>query len=75
MGAFSFTFKTIIDSNAKLIDNVRVAVNVDPNYYLKGASAEVDYREDYFGVAQLETSSLKLAGDSTYYNDFWLYKP
>ncbi len=54
-GIWNFDFKTIIDKDAVLIEYVRVAVNVQEGYHLKGGKAKVDYKEDFFSVGAMET--------------------
>ncbi len=44
LGNFQFDFRTIIDKDAILVQNMRVAVNVDSGLSLKGGEAKVDYR-------------------------------
>ncbi|MCD6478434.1 MAG: hypothetical protein J7L44_00940 [Candidatus Diapherotrites archaeon] len=58
LGDFSFEFKTIIDKQAILTERVRVAINVQPGYYLKGAKSEVNYKPDFFS----EVQAAKIAG-------------
>lgn len=54
IGIYSFDFKTIIDRNAVLVENVRVAVNVQEDLYLKGATASVDYQPDFFSEVAMQ---------------------
>ena len=44
LGNFQFDFKTIIDRQAILVQNMRVAINVDYCFTLKGGESKVDYR-------------------------------
>ncbi|MEM2918436.1 MAG: hypothetical protein QXY62_02945 [Candidatus Altiarchaeota archaeon] len=48
LGNHEFDFETIIDKNAALIQNVRVAINVQEGLILKGGKANVEYKPDYF---------------------------
>lgn len=69
LGVQEFDFKTIIDKNAALIQNVRVVINVQGGLYLKGGKATVDYRPDYFN--EMQTMSVPKAGmQSTTLSDF-----
>lgn len=70
LGAFNFQFRTVLDQKAKIVNNVRVAVNVDNNLYLKGTSAEVDYRNDFFGSAQADMMKSSIASEASSYNKF-----
>ncbi len=68
-GVQEFDFKTIIDKNAALIQNVRVVINVQEGLYLKSGKATVDYRPDYFN--EMQTMSVPKAGmQSTTLSDF-----
>ena len=56
-GNYNFDFETIVDNEAVLVENVRVAVNVQEGLHLKGGNAEVDYRPDFFSGRALETAA------------------
>lgn len=43
---YGFDFASVIDNNAALVENVRVAVNVQEGLYLKGGESEVNYKPD-----------------------------
>lgn len=47
---YHFDFETIVDNNAALIENVRVSVDVQPGLHLRGKDAEVEYRQELFGM-------------------------
>ena len=64
LGNFNFEFKTIIDKKAILTERVRVAVNVQPGFYLKGAKSEVNYKPDFFS----ETQAAKIASETMPYH-------
>lgn len=51
LGNFNFDFKTAIDVDAILTERVRVAVNVQPGFSLKGAKSEVNYQQDFLSEA------------------------
>ncbi|MCX8190477.1 MAG: hypothetical protein N3F05_04620 [Candidatus Diapherotrites archaeon] len=51
LGNFNFEFKTAIDTDAVLTEEVRVAVNTQPGFVLKGAKSEVNYKQDFFSEA------------------------
>lgn len=69
LGNFSFDFQTIIDKQAALIQSVRVAVNVQEGFTVKGGQAKVDYRKDYFAPEALGTLQ-SVSVDSAAYQDF-----
>lgn len=69
LGTSSFDFKTIIDKKASLIQNVRVAVNVQEGLFLKGGTSNVEYKPDFFGSAAVsKMSSAEVS--SSYYRDY-----
>jgi len=71
-GNFEFDFKTIIDKDAILIENIRVAVNVQEGLFLKGGEAKVDYRPGFGIVSETALSEIKADGiSSPYYNDYY----
>ncbi len=72
-GNYSFDFKTIIDNRAVLIQNVRVAVNVQDGLSLKGGESSVDYRP---GLGFMSEATMAKASDSAimidpYYRDYY----
>ncbi|RLG69715.1 MAG: hypothetical protein DRO07_01765 [Candidatus Iainarchaeum archaeon] len=69
LGNFNFEFKTLIDKRAILTERVRVAVNVQPGFYLKGAKSEVNYKPDFFS----EMQAAKIASESLphYYKKYY----
>ncbi|HZX34735.1 MAG TPA: hypothetical protein VFF09_05130, partial [archaeon] len=73
-GNYSFDFKTIIDKDAILIENLRVAVNVQEGLSLKGGEAKVDYRSNaslgfVSGAAMSEMAGAGV--DSKVYRDYY----
>ncbi len=52
LGNFNFEFKTLVDRKAILTEKVRVAINVQPEFYLKGAQSKVNYKPDFFSEAK-----------------------
>lgn len=60
LGIQNFEFKTIIDKNAALIQNIRVVINVQEGLYLKGGAGKIDYRPDYFN--EIQTMSVAKEG-------------
>jgi len=64
-GNFEFDFKTIIDNEAILIENVRVAVNVEPGITLKGGKSEVDYRNNFNFLSVSEMAAVGSADISS----------
>jgi len=69
-GLYKFEFKTIIDPSAKLVDNVRVAINVDSGLYLKGTGSNVNYQKEFFGISEAKGLSDKLEASPAYYEEF-----
>jgi hypothetical protein len=69
-GLYRFDFKTIVDPSARLVERVRVAVNVDSGLYLKGTTSKVNYQEDYFDVLEAQELSSKLQANPAYYSEF-----
>ena len=71
-GNYSFDFKTIIDNRAILIQNVRVAVNVQEGLSLKGGESSVDYRP---GLGFMSEATMAKASGSAmidpYYRDYY----
>lgn len=63
LGNFNFEFKTMIDKKAVLTEKVRVAINVQPDLYLKGAQVQVNYKPDFFSEAQ----ATKIASEPAVY--------
>ena len=63
-GNFEFDFKTIIDNEAILIENVRVAVNVEPSLTLKSGKSEVDYRNNRNNFNFLSVSEMAAVGSA-----------
>ncbi len=47
-GSYNFKFQTLIDNKASMIENIRVAVNVEPDLKLKGTGSQVNYRDNAF---------------------------
>ncbi|MEW6295317.1 MAG: hypothetical protein AB1467_03395 [Candidatus Diapherotrites archaeon] len=69
LGTFNFDFKTVVDNKAALIQNVRVAVNVQEGLYLKGGQAKVEYKPEFFGsgaVSKMASAEVS----SSYYRDY-----
>lgn len=54
---FHFDFKTIVNRNTVLVERVRVAVNTQPNFFLKGAESKVDYKQDFFSESMVMKAS------------------
>ena len=48
LGNLNFDFKTIVDRQAVLTEKARVAINLEPGFFLKGAVPEIDYKPDFF---------------------------
>ena len=59
LGNHQFDFKTIIDRQAILVQNMRVAVNVAEGQFLKGGEAKVDYRPNtgFMGEAAMTSAA------------------
>jgi len=69
IGTFNFDFKTVVDNKAALIQNVRVAVNVQEGLYLKGGQSKVEYKPEFFGsgaVSKMASAEVS----SSYYRDY-----
>ncbi|HLC93079.1 MAG TPA: hypothetical protein VJH23_05220 [archaeon] len=65
LGNFQFDFRTIIDRDAILIENMRVAVNVQEGFVLKGGDAKVDYRPNTGFMGEAAMSSVASADVSS----------
>lgn len=69
LGVFHADFKTIVDRDAALVQNIRVALNAPQDWSIKGGTAKVDYRPELFGAsASAELGSAKV--DSAVYREF-----
>ncbi|MEM4662535.1 MAG: hypothetical protein QXM75_00765 [Candidatus Diapherotrites archaeon] len=68
LGNFNFEFKTAIDIDAVLTNRVRVAVNTQPGFMLKGVKSGVNYKQDFFSesIALQMVKELPLSYYDTY---------
>ncbi|MCR4335200.1 MAG: hypothetical protein NUV57_01540 [archaeon] len=72
VGNYNFDFKTIIDKDAILIENLRVAINVQEGLFMKGGEAEVDYRPNTWFMGEMAMTQVKDVGiESPYYRDYY----
>ena len=71
-GNFDFDFKTIIDKDAILIENVRVAINVQEGLFIKGGEAKVDYRPNIgFMSEAMMVKTADMGINSQEYRDYY----
>ncbi len=61
LGNFQFDFKTIIDRDAILIENMRVAINAQQGFTLKGGEAKVEYKSNMGFVAETQMAKMATA--------------
>ncbi|MFH0714853.1 MAG: hypothetical protein V1847_03685 [Candidatus Diapherotrites archaeon] len=55
LGVFKADFKTVIDRDAILVQNIRVALSAPQDWSVKGGTAAVNYRQDIFGAGALSS--------------------
>ncbi|MAG18384.1 MAG: hypothetical protein CL944_02840 [Candidatus Diapherotrites archaeon] len=72
VGNYNFDFKTIIDKDAILIENLRVAVNVQEGLFMKGGEAKVDYKPNIGFMGEMAMSkTMDVSIESPYYRDYY----
>ncbi|MEM4598423.1 MAG: hypothetical protein QW400_01920 [Candidatus Diapherotrites archaeon] len=71
LGNFNFEFKTAIDVDAILTEKVRVAVNVQPGFSLKGAKSEVNYQKDFFSEVTATQFMVMVEKPYGYYDSYY----
>lgn len=73
-GNFNFDFRTAIDRNAVITNKVRVAINVQPGFILKGVRSEVDYKQDFFSeslLSQVAYNAKEQRYVPKFYNEYY----
>ncbi|MFH1390981.1 MAG: hypothetical protein ABIH20_01585 [Candidatus Diapherotrites archaeon] len=72
VGNYNFDFKTIIDKDAILIENLRVAVNVQEGLFMKGGEAKVDYKPNIGFMGEMAMAkAMDVSVESPYYKDYY----
>jgi len=70
IGNLNFDFKTIVDRQAVLTEKARVAVSMQPGFFLKGAMPEIDYKPDFVAESfTMKAASMPAEEFRRYYDE------